>query len=196
MMSTIIFSLKDDLMKKVIALLMIVVVFSTTVFAAPLSQDQMAAEEVIAPQQKAAEPQNSPDTFVLPSMVMSYDIQRVDLLRQSSFFILDGRYLKYKEMEPLLLTTPGNEKYLHRAKGWEISTWVNVGIGVGAFVSMLVINLVPDIPNKELWNTATAATALVETIVGVYSYQARFDNMQRAIKNYNMSIMGVPVSVR
>jgi hypothetical protein len=151
---------------------------------------------VFSQDQEASEPQNSQTTFVLPPMVMGYDIQRVDLLRQSSFFMLDGRYLKYEEMESLLLTVPENEKYLRRAKGWEISMWVNTGISVGTLAAVLVINLIPDIPNKELWDTAICSAALVEAAVSLYSSRARFDNMQRAIKNYNISIMGVPVSVR
>jgi hypothetical protein len=156
------------------------------------SQDKMAAEEVIAPPQTAADPQNGPDAFVLPPLIIDHDLPWVDFLKQSSFFMLDGRYVTYEAMKPLLLTVPGNEKYVRRAKGWEISTWINAGISIGALVGVLVINLVPDIPNKELWDITTTAASLFEMGIAVYSSRLRAANMHRVIKNYNLYIMGVP----
>jgi hypothetical protein len=136
--------------------------------------------------------QGSADSFVLQPLVFDADY-RVDFLSKSSFFLLDGTYLNYEEMKDRLLAVPNNGKYLRRAKGWEILTWVNAGISIGALATVLVINLVPDIPNKELWDKTATAVSLLEMGVAVYSSRSRYINMHRAIKNYNLSIMGVPI---
>jgi hypothetical protein len=157
------------------------------------SQDQTVAEELIASPEQTSEPQTRKDAFVLPPSIIGFDLVWVDFLGQSSFFMLDGRYVTYNEMKPRLLTVPGNEKLLRRAEGWEISTFVNMSLGLAAVVGWGAINLIPDIPNQDYWEVGALMVAFIEMGVASFSSLFRAENMHRVIKNYNLFIMGIPL---
>jgi hypothetical protein len=136
-------------------------------------------------------PQNDSAFPALPPLV--FDIIYPNDSFTTKFLLLDGSYLDYGEMRERLLAIPGNEKYLNRAKGFEIGSFVGLGVGVAGGIAYIVFSLIPDVPNREIVKTAMWSTFILGSLGGAVSYTYSYRSLREATRNYNLSVMGIPI---
>ncbi|MDR1325115.1 MAG: hypothetical protein LBK00_03665 [Treponema sp.] len=140
-------------------------------------------------------PQTNPAFPMLPPLVFDITNQG-DFLSMRNFLLLDGTYLNYTDMRERLLAIPGNETYLNRAKGFEIGSVVSLGVGAAGAIAYLVFALIPDMPNQDILKFS-AWSGLVLGICGsAVSFTYSYANLREATRNYNLSIMGIPVPTK
>jgi hypothetical protein len=135
--------------------------------------------------------QNTVDALTLPPLV--FDIYPGSF-QDTKYLLLDGTYLNFEELRARLLAVPGNEKYVHASRGWWIMAITSACIGFSGLVGSLVVRLVPDIPDKNIWETVADCVLIAGGVGGLVGGANMWKNWRRAIKNYNLSVMGIPVS--
>jgi hypothetical protein len=138
------------------------------------------------------QPKTNTRAFELPPIVFD-TIYRSEFLSTSSFLLLDGTYLNYDEMKERLIIIPQNEKYLSRAKGFEIGGFIGLGAGVAAGIAYIVFSYIPDLPNRDILKTAGYTGVIAGLGGGIISFNQSYRNLHRAIRNYNLSVMGIPI---
>lgn len=110
--------------------------------------------------------------------------------RFSSVPIEDG-ILTRKDLYKTLLIVPENEKFVKRAKAWNIGEIISAGVFAGAagyFASCLASGHINE--DQKTWTTAFMTLGFV---YGVLSLELRLDNTVKAVDNYNLSVAGLPV---
>jgi hypothetical protein len=140
-------------------------------------------------------PQTNPAFPMLPPLV--FDITNtVHLLNMGNFLLLDGTYLNYADMKERLLAIPGNETYLNRAKGFEIGGFVSFGVGIAGAIAYVVFGSIPDMPNQDILETAMFSTYILGFTGSIVSFTYSSRNLYEATRNYNLSVMGIPVPAK
>jgi hypothetical protein len=116
------------------------------------------------------------------------------ILYQSSApsLLADGTSLKYKELKETISIVPENEKLLRRAKGWKIAGWVNFAATIGCIFGYHYYSNNEDRAMADNMFLLTIITTACEP----WFYLLEADNMARAVHNYNLSIMGIPIPVK
>jgi hypothetical protein len=116
------------------------------------------------------------------------------LYSENNLFLLsDGTSLKYKELKEKIGVIPENEKSLRSADGWKVAVWINLTAMAGFAAGSIVYSFNRNAPNAagmvSLFSSLTLLSVISDTII---SHQIR-RNINRAINNYNLYIMGIPI---
>jgi hypothetical protein len=112
------------------------------------------------------------------------------------FNLVDGTSLKYDEFKEKVGVIPENEKLLRRIDGWRIAQWVNLAVTFGFTAGYLYCVINSDAPYAD-----GVRSAWFPFIILSYGFQeltgvAMQKNITRAINNYNLSVMGIPIPVK
>jgi hypothetical protein len=168
-------------MKKVIVPLLTMAIFSTTVYAEPLSVagslDTTSSEFALA--------EKDPSQLVLriDNWFSFYDYQ--------SF---DGTPLKFKDVKSLLKTVPENEPLLSRRTGVVIANWCFAAVAFASSMTAIAYYN-SDLPHAETVFPVAALIGSWAFLGEMIMYQWHEDLFQRAVDNYNLSVMGIPIPV-
>jgi hypothetical protein len=125
-------------------------------------------------------------------LILHGDVQGVPL-RKGAFELADGTLLDYTELKEKLFTVPNNETYIRRAKGWEIAQWIASFACVGFVVADLVYLYNDHLPHAEGIREICRAGTWLSLVFAPTFYSMRNKNLNRAVRNYNLYIMGIPV---
>jgi hypothetical protein len=137
-------------------------------------------------------PQNNAGSSALPPVVFD-TIYTTGLLSTTAYLLLDGTYLNYAEMKERFLAVPGNETYLNRARSFEIGSSVGLGIGVAGGIAYIVFSFIPDLPDRDILKEVMFTTSMLGFLGGAVSENFSYRNLRHATRNYNLSVMGIPV---
>jgi hypothetical protein len=111
------------------------------------------------------------------------------------FKLADGTSLKYKEFKELI-RIPENEKLLRRAEGWHITAWISTVAWIGARLGSLYYTTHKDASYADEMRIGLDLVELVSFGALIIAGVEMPKNMTRAIDNYNLSIMGIPIPVK
>ncbi|MDR1325116.1 MAG: hypothetical protein LBK00_03670 [Treponema sp.] len=169
-------------MKKVVALLMIMAMYSTTMFADPLP---VTGDGLVYT--GSSPPEQDPSQLILriDNVFSFYDYQ--------SF---DGTSLKYKDVTSLVKTIPENQPLLSRITGVRIANWSFAAVLFASAITAWTYSFVPDLPHAETMFNVALLTGMFALLGEMITYQWHEDLFQRAVDNYNLSIMGIPVPTK
>jgi len=133
-----------------------------------------------------------PQSSILPSGSAIIFSNGAGYLRP--YYCSDGSTISYRELKENLSLIPVNEKFVRRADAWNIVNWISLGTAVGlAGGAMYFVNT--DGGRSE--RAYTLANSAVGTALFGLSAQIMVrDNLDKAINNYNLTVMGVPVRYR
>jgi hypothetical protein len=131
------------------------------------------------------------DESILP-VILHGDYQGTPI-GTGNFILPDGTMLDYAALKQKLLTVPDNERYIQHAEGWEITAWVSAALAVGFFVGDMVYSFNRNLPYADGMITAFRAGELLSIIWAPLFKTFRDGNLNRAVKNYNLYIMGIPI---
>jgi hypothetical protein len=106
--------------------------------------------------------------------------------------LADGTLLKYKELKEIISIVPENEKLLRRAKGWNIVRWVSMAVEAGFLGGYFYYSHNEDAAKAD----GMLVLSLFSSICGMSVSMLEEKNITRAVHNYNLSIMGVPIPVK
>ena len=143
-------------------------------------------------------PQNSAESLALPPLIFD-TVNGGGLfssglyLKEKNFLLLDGTYLNYKEMRSRLIAIPGNEKYVHRAKGFEVMGLTGACVGIAGFISYIVFSFIPDLPSKKVFEVAGLGVGMLGAWGCLAGFTNSHENLHYATQNYNLSVMGIPI---
>jgi hypothetical protein len=138
-------------------------------------------------------------SFSMPPVIFNvYPDVWFNRMSKTGFLLMDGSYLNYEEMASRIsAAVPENEKYLRSAKKWETAAWTTSFIGTGSILACFaILCILPDFPNRDTWAVATAAGGFFHGFMSLTFRNAKNINMGLALKNYNLSVMGVPIPVK
>ena len=110
-----------------------------------------------------------------------------------TYTLQDGTSLKYRDLRARLLTVPENGAVLRRADGWRIATWATLAVMAGATVTGLVYTANPDWPHAKEMAVAFEAAGLSLSLAEMLFWNLSQNTMDKAVDNYNLSVMGIPV---
>jgi hypothetical protein len=137
-----------------------------------------------------AQTDNSP-----PEQDSSQLVLRID--NWFSFYdyqLFDGTALKRKDVNALIKTVPENTGLLRQKTGLFIA---NVSFATLAFSGLMAAFLYPrDSPNANIVFRAGMLIGFFSLTVEGITYQWGEDVLQRAVDNYNLSVMGIPIPVK
>jgi hypothetical protein len=111
----------------------------------------------------------------------------------SQFKLADGTLLKYKELKEKIGIIPENEKLLRNAAGWKVAAWINLAALVGLAAGSIVYAVNRDAPNADGMISAFGSFALISFLCEDLIDSQIQRNINHAINNYNLSIMGIPI---
>lgn len=187
-------------MKKIVSLLAALAFFTSAVFAEPLSSAASSAEQIadqtvetgsiasslFAQTDNPAPEKDSPPLILRIDNVFSfYDYQ--------SF---DGIPLKFKEVKALLNTVPENQALMSKRIGVVIANWTFAALGFASGMAAGTYYFIPDLPHAKTMLGAALITAGLSFFGEIITYQWNEDLFQRAVDNYNLSIMGIPIPIK
>jgi hypothetical protein len=110
------------------------------------------------------------------------------------YHLYDGTFLKYSNVRSLLKTVPENEKLMKQELGIRTFNYSFAAITLASLITGTVYY------NNELANSETIiSAALITGLCGflgeLFTYQMWEDKFERAVNNYNLRIMGIPIPV-
>jgi hypothetical protein len=118
------------------------------------------------------------------------------ILRKGAFgpyALQDGTSLKYRDLRARLLTVPEKNAVLRRADGWRIASWATLAVMSGLAVTGIVYTANPDWANAKEMAMAFDAASLSLWLAEALFWNLSQNTMDKAVDNYNLSIMGVPI---
>jgi hypothetical protein len=101
----------------------------------------------------------------------------------------DGTALKTSEVRTLAQIVPENKTLLRQEKTWRIITYSLEVLGVGLVISSFAVD------DRNL-SIGLAWGAVGVCIPMAYTGAAAHNRLQHAVNNYNLYIMGIPISRR
>ena len=188
-------------MKKIVSLLAALALFTSTAFAAPLSGAASSVEQIGAQTVQISSTSESglfaqtdnPPSEKDPSKLILRIANVFSFYDYQSF---DGTPLKFKEVKALLNTVPENQALMSKRTGIVIANWTFAAIAFTSLMAAEVYYFNPDLPHAEIIFPAALFTSLGafvgEVIMGLWGV----DLTQRAIDNYNFSVMGIPIPIK
>jgi hypothetical protein len=111
------------------------------------------------------------------------------------FQLFDGTPLGYSDIHMLTLEAPGNDKIIKQAKPWRTVSIVFAGTSL-VFCFFQVYTLVsPDaLENPYFYGKGAGWTAFFAFAGSLGAGMRYQDEIQKAVNNYNLYIMGMPVN--
>lgn len=111
------------------------------------------------------------------------------------YHLYDGTLLKMREVRSLLRTVPENETLMKQELGIRIANYSFAAIAFASLITGTVYY------NHDEWENSKTVTniALITGLCGflgeLFAYQMWEDKFERAVNNYNLHIMGIPIPV-
>jgi hypothetical protein len=109
------------------------------------------------------------------------------------FKFLDGTTLSYKKIRPLLANIPENEKLLKEITNTTLLNWISVALFAASSVGFYAYYRDEGATYRNTMLPITAFSSATFLITGIISNQALIRSRQRAVDNYNLYIMGIPI---
>jgi hypothetical protein len=139
-----------------------------------------------------AAPRNSAESGSVLPVILHGDSLGIPL-RAGDFVLPDGTNLSTEELKQRLFTVPENDKYVSRAGGWTAAYWTAFGIGCAAAAMDIVYLFNEDLPYRMPMIAALSGGVVLGIVTGDLFIVMRNRNLNRAVRNYNLSVMGIPI---
>jgi hypothetical protein len=130
------------------------------------------------------------NTFV-PKLI----IHNENYFSSYDYHLYDGTSLKYSEVRSLLRTVPENEKLMKQELGIRIFNYSFAAIAVASLITGTVYHYNTGWENSETVINIALITGLCGFLGELFTYQMWEDKFERAVNNYNLKIMGIPIPV-
>lgn len=111
------------------------------------------------------------------------------------YHLYDGTLLKYREVRSLLRTVPENEKLMKQELGIRIVNYSFATILVASWITHTVYSYHDEWENSKTVMNIALITGLCGFLGELFTYQMWEDKFERAVNNYNLKIMGIPIPV-
>ncbi|MDR0628684.1 MAG: hypothetical protein LBG24_03420 [Treponema sp.] len=110
------------------------------------------------------------------------------------FQLFDGTPLEYKDIYTLTSEVPGNVRLVNQAKPWRGISIVMIGISlVSCFFQVYTVAFPNTLDNPSFYGNMAAWTTFSTFGGGLLAGMVYHDKLQKAINNYNLHIIGIPV---
>jgi hypothetical protein len=114
-----------------------------------------------------------------------------------NYQFLDGTTItKRKQLFDILSTVPENKALLKEEKVWHAMTCTGAAVTAAGWFGTVWYIWRPDEPNRETILQASVFTFVGGMAVTFFSAAIRDSKKHRAVDNYNLTIMGVPIPNR
>jgi hypothetical protein len=128
------------------------------------------------------------DAETIPKLLVHTD----KLFSPLSFKFLDGTPATSSELDRLL-NVPENTILFRQIKPLVVTNRILRGLTLAAVAGVLVY-VFADLPANDVMLPVLSGTMIATTVAGVYTGQAVGTKYLRAVDNYNLYIMGIPIT--
>jgi hypothetical protein len=135
---------------------------------------------------------NSADSGGVLPIILHGDVQGIPL-QSGSFILPDGTALSSGELKQRLLTVPENGKYLNHAMGWTVGHWISLGALGGLAAAEAVYMANAGLPYRDDVLSVLGITFVLPVITDFLCIIMRDRNLKHAVRDYNLTIMGLRV---
>ncbi|MDR0409315.1 MAG: hypothetical protein LBH18_02830 [Spirochaetaceae bacterium] len=111
------------------------------------------------------------------------------------YHLYDGTPLKYGKLRSMLKSVPENEKLMKAELGIRIANYSFAAIAAASLITGAVYYNNTEWENSDTIINAAIITGLFSFLGELFTYQAWEDKFERAVGNYNLKIMGIPIPV-
>jgi hypothetical protein len=119
------------------------------------------------------------------------------LIHQNTFNALKFQFIDGVKIPPGqltdLLNIPGNEQVLRKAKNYTISSRIFNALTFVSAAGVFIYADFDDLPYADTMLTVSLCTVIGSTLTGLFTGQGAATNYLRAVDNYNLHIMGIPI---
>jgi hypothetical protein len=109
------------------------------------------------------------------------------------YHLYDGTPLKYSEVRSLLRTVPENEKLMKQELSIRIFNYSFAAIAFASLITGTVYYGHNEWENSEIVINVALITGICGFLGELFTYQMWEDKFERAVNNYNLKIMGIPI---
>jgi hypothetical protein len=110
------------------------------------------------------------------------------------FQLFDGTPLDYNDVHTLTVEAPGNERIIKQAKPWRTASIIMLGASLASCFFQVYTLVFPDtLENPRFYGKMAAWTTFSLFGGSVLAGMTYHDKIQKAVNNYNLYIMGMPV---
>jgi hypothetical protein len=156
--------------------------FSSVLLVFLLALAALEAEETKGPMEAA-----SAGETALPQL----------LIHQKTFNALKFQFVDGAIVPPgqltVLLNIPGNEQPLHKAKSYTIATRILNTLALISAAGIVVYAGFDDLPYADTMLNVFLCAGMGSTVAGLFTGQGAAVNYLRAVDNYNLYILGIPI---
>ncbi|MBQ9237746.1 MAG: hypothetical protein IJ191_00295 [Treponema sp.] len=171
-------------MKRIIGLLFLSILTMTVIFAQDISSSNEhddAAKMIVGTAQE------------FPPLLVHKNSFLIDPV---PYYLLDGQKVSDKEFRSMLLTVPENQKLVTQGIVWKGVMFGIMGVTIASTVLHSVNEYTPAFnynENLHISMTATFFTGIFTTILAGMISNGKYS---KAAENYNLTVMGIPLSLK
>jgi hypothetical protein len=122
-------------------------------------------------------------------------IMKTPAYAKHPFQLFDGTPLGYNDIHTLTLEVPGNDKIIKQAKPWRTVSIIMMGAsGVSCFFQLYTLVFRNTFDDPIFYGRMAYMTTFLALGGSALAGMIYHDKIQKAVYNYNLYIMGMPVN--